>query len=378
MAEVAKLRDHVLGQVGRDREADADRAAGRRVDGGVDADDLAVHVEQRAAGVAPVDGGVGLDEVVVRSLVDVAAAGATMPAVTEPPRPNGLPIASTQSPTRDLSLSPNCTAGSGLSAVTFSTAMSARVVLAEQRGLQRGVVLQDHGDLVRAVDHVVVGDDDAGRVDDEARAEALRRGRGWRSFWLRPPPPWPPRRLRSMKSLKNCSNGEPGGNTGTSGPRLARPGARRERWVEEMLTTPGSSLAARSAKPVRAPGTRAGPERRTIGKAGAASMAASARSGKSVVGACRLIPGELRKCARTANASTDHVKSGSSVLMDRDAAGRRGGMQPPRSVPAQAASGSPNPASAPNERRRWRRRPGRPAACARCRRTAGRAGTRWR
>ena len=48
----------------------------------------------------------------------------TMPAVTEPPRPNGLPTASTQSPTRALSLSPNFTAFSGFSGFTRSTATS--------------------------------------------------------------------------------------------------------------------------------------------------------------------------------------------------------------------------------------------------------------
>ena len=62
-----QLRDDRLDHVGRDREADADRAAGRRVDRGVHADHLAVHVEQRAAGIAAVDRGIGLDEVVVRA-----------------------------------------------------------------------------------------------------------------------------------------------------------------------------------------------------------------------------------------------------------------------------------------------------------------------
>ena len=38
----------------------------------------------------------------------------TMPAVTEPPRLNGLPIAITHSPSRSLSESPNFTALSGL------------------------------------------------------------------------------------------------------------------------------------------------------------------------------------------------------------------------------------------------------------------------
>ena len=74
MAVFLQLRDDVLRHVRRDREADADRPAGRRVDRRVDADHLAVHVEQRAARVAAVDRRVGLDEVVVRPLMDVAAA----------------------------------------------------------------------------------------------------------------------------------------------------------------------------------------------------------------------------------------------------------------------------------------------------------------
>ena len=48
----------------------------------------------------------------------------TMPAVTEPPSPNGLPMAITQSPMRAFSLSPNLTDLSGLSDFTRSTAMS--------------------------------------------------------------------------------------------------------------------------------------------------------------------------------------------------------------------------------------------------------------
>ena len=48
--------------VGRHGEADALGAHGLGVDGGVHADDLAVHVDERAAGVAGIDGGVGLDE----------------------------------------------------------------------------------------------------------------------------------------------------------------------------------------------------------------------------------------------------------------------------------------------------------------------------
>ena len=47
-----------------------------------------------------------------------------MPAVAVPPRPNGLPIATTQSPTRALSESPNATYGKPLA----STLISARSV----------------------------------------------------------------------------------------------------------------------------------------------------------------------------------------------------------------------------------------------------------
>ena len=48
----------------------------------------------------------------------------TMPVVTVPPRPNGLPTAMTAWPTRTFEASPNVTNGSGLSLSTLSTARS--------------------------------------------------------------------------------------------------------------------------------------------------------------------------------------------------------------------------------------------------------------
>ena len=100
-----------------------------------------------------------------------------MPAVTVPPSPNGLPIASTQSPTRALSLSPQPAAISFLSVLTFSRARSVLVSRPTTSRLQLGVVVQDDGDLVGVGDDVVVGDDEAGGIDDEARAERGRLAR---------------------------------------------------------------------------------------------------------------------------------------------------------------------------------------------------------
>ena len=75
-------------------------AAGRREDRRVDADDIAVDVEGRAAGLPLLIGA----SIWMKSSYGPAPMSRpraeTMPAVTVPPRPNGLPTASTQSPMR--------------------------------------------------------------------------------------------------------------------------------------------------------------------------------------------------------------------------------------------------------------------------------------
>jgi hypothetical protein len=105
LAEFLQLVDHAGHHVRGHREADADGAAIGRQDRGVHADHLAVHVEQRPARVAAVDGGVGLDVVVIGARQRRPRAE-TIPAETEKPCPSGLPMAITQSPTRAVSLSP--------------------------------------------------------------------------------------------------------------------------------------------------------------------------------------------------------------------------------------------------------------------------------
>src|SRR3546814_5740526 len=48
-------------EIGRDGKADADRAAGLGEDRRIDAGELAVHGDQRAAGIARIDRRIGLD-----------------------------------------------------------------------------------------------------------------------------------------------------------------------------------------------------------------------------------------------------------------------------------------------------------------------------
>src|SRR5215470_1373119 len=73
-ALVLELGDDRLHRLGRNIKGDANRSARRREDRGVDPDDVAVHVEGRAAGIAFVDRRVNLDEVVVGAGANVTAA----------------------------------------------------------------------------------------------------------------------------------------------------------------------------------------------------------------------------------------------------------------------------------------------------------------
>src|SRR5690606_3502216 len=87
-AGLAQIRDDAPRLIRGYREPDADAAAGRRVDRGAHADDLAARVEDGAARVALVDRRVDLQVVVIRPGADVAPAcrddaGRARPAETE-------------------------------------------------------------------------------------------------------------------------------------------------------------------------------------------------------------------------------------------------------------------------------------------------------
>ena len=172
-AELAELIDDADDRLRGHREADADRAAGRRDDRGVDADHFAVDVEQRTAGIAAVDGGVGLDVVVIGAGVDVAVArrdDAGRHRAAEAER-----IADRHHPVADAHLVgiAELHRHQRLRRLELQHREVGLLVDADQLGLDLGAVVEDDLDLVGIRDDVVVGDDDARGIDDEAGAERL-------------------------------------------------------------------------------------------------------------------------------------------------------------------------------------------------------------
>src|SRR5262249_53163658 len=151
-------------------QADALEAAGAALDGGVDADDLALQVDQRAAGVAGVDGRVGLDEVLVHVHVQATALGAD-DAVGHGAGPAERG-ADGQDAVADLH-GPAVAQFEGGQVALGVDADDGQVGLGvdlDLLGREPAAVGQHDLDLVGAVDDVVVGQDDALGVDDEAGA----------------------------------------------------------------------------------------------------------------------------------------------------------------------------------------------------------------
>src|SRR5262245_31758389 len=64
-AVLRKLRADPLGEINRDREADALESAARRSDGRVDADYFALQIDQRPTAITRIDGRVSLNELVI-------------------------------------------------------------------------------------------------------------------------------------------------------------------------------------------------------------------------------------------------------------------------------------------------------------------------
>ena len=151
-----------------------------------------------------------------------------MPADTDPPRPNGLPIASTQSPTRIASLSPNGTNGSGEAGSTFSTAMSVlgsrptSSASSDEPSVKLTMISS-----ASSMTWLLVTTKPEGSITKPEPSELTVRGPRW---------------LRSKKSRNMSPKGAPGGISGISAPGSPTV------WRVEMLTTAGDRRSARSAK----------------------------------------------------------------------------------------------------------------------------------
>ncbi len=155
-------------------EADPDVAAApRRDDRGVDADELAVERDQRAARIAGVDRGVGLDEVLVAFRVDPRP-----PERRDDAARHGLAEAEGIADGDDeiahqqfLGIAKGHL-GQVLGVDPEHRDVGGRIA-ADQLGLEAPVVAKGDADLVGILDHVAVGQHEAvPGIDDDARARA--------------------------------------------------------------------------------------------------------------------------------------------------------------------------------------------------------------
>jgi len=164
---------HAPRAIDGDGEADALRLP---VDGGVDADQLALDVEQRAARVPGVDRSVGLDEVGVSPVLVVQRAAdrahhagghRVREAEGVADRDHGLADHEIgRGPEGDVRQ-----VAARLDAHDRDVGVGVR---SHQRGVELALVGERHVDAARALDHVHVGHDGAVGRDDDARAEARR------------------------------------------------------------------------------------------------------------------------------------------------------------------------------------------------------------
>lgn len=156
----------------RDGEADAERAAGARVDGSIDADQVALAIDQRAAGVARIDGGIGLDEVLegVDAKVRTAEGGDDAHghrlADAERVADGEHDIADAQAV--------HLAEGDGRQflGLDLQDGEIGFRVAADDLGLVGLAVVERYLDVVGPLDDVIVGQDIAIGADDDARAKA--------------------------------------------------------------------------------------------------------------------------------------------------------------------------------------------------------------
>ena len=179
---VDDLVGNVLGVVNRNGKAHA--RAGTRValDERVDTHELAVVVDERAAGVARVDGGIGLNHVGIDGVAAGRAHGRGAIQSRHNTRGDRLLVAEWRSdrhnPLAHVELGGvadlNRRELGGIGVLELDDGQVARSIVAHELGLVGGAVVHGHHILVIAIDHVVVGEDVALGIEHHARTDAAR------------------------------------------------------------------------------------------------------------------------------------------------------------------------------------------------------------
>jgi hypothetical protein len=171
-----QLLHDVDGHGNGDRKGKADRAAAARVDLRIDADYLAIEVEQRSSGVARIDRHVGLDERHVVAGIPVARQAA--PARADDARGDRVVEAKGRAdrhhPLAHLELVGIAEAHDRqIPRLDLEQRDIGALVAADDPGLELAAVRQAHRHGVGPVDHVVIGQDVAVGRDQEARTHGL-------------------------------------------------------------------------------------------------------------------------------------------------------------------------------------------------------------
>src|SRR5260370_19958172 len=169
---VLQLLHHVLGEIDRDGEADSRVAAGAAVDRGVNADDLALRIEERPTRIARVNRRIGLEEIVViaaeRPSLRTHDSGGH--GQVEPER-----VADCDYPVSHLRFAriTECRGRQLFLAVDFDKREVGLRVLADNLRSELPLIHQRHVDRIRMPDNVLVGENVAVGADYDARAETM-------------------------------------------------------------------------------------------------------------------------------------------------------------------------------------------------------------
>ena len=174
LAVLQQILDDFLGAIDRNREADALRL---RVDRHVDADDLSFDVQQRTAGVAGIDRGVGLDEVGERARL-ILRRNRSAERGDDSRRDRAAE-------TERIADGDDALADHEIGRSSDRRGRESLLIDAQHRQIAVGIDAEElrrdltaavdvHGDARRAFDDVIVRDDDAVARPDEAGAERLR------------------------------------------------------------------------------------------------------------------------------------------------------------------------------------------------------------